>query len=242
MYKIAICDDDSLQVSHLETQISKYFDEINVHYEIDGYYKGNRLVKAMSTQADNYQLIFLDIEMEDINGIETAKLLRNLDKSFVLIYVTSYEQYALESFEVSPFRYLIKPVSTEKLRDVLSDVLVELTAKQKFLFYQVGMEYFQVILDNIVCLYSEFGRKIHLELVNDNSVLFYGKISTLEEELPQTHFIRVNSGAIINLDYVVSFNRNEVTMINGDCITISRSRKKTVVATYNQFIERSFGL
>ena len=242
MYKIAICDDDSLQVSHLETQISKYFDEINVHYEIDGYYKGNRLVKAMSTQADNYQLIFLDIEMEDINGIETAKLLRNLDKSFVLIYVTSYEQYALESFEVSPFRYLIKPVSTEKLRDVLSDVLVELTAKQKFLFYQVGMEHFQVILDNIVCLYSEFGRKSHLELVNDNSVLFYGKISTLEEELPQTHFIRVNSGAIINLDYVVSFNRNEVTMINGDCITISRSRKKTVVATYNQFIERSFGL
>ena len=236
MYKIAICDDDSLQVSHLETQISKYFDEINVHYEIDGYYKGNRLVKAMSTQADNYQLIFLDIEMEDINGIETAKLLRNLDKSFVLIYVTSYEQYALESFEVSPFRYLIKPLSTEKLRDVLSDVLVELTAKQKFLFYQVGMEHFQVIL------YSEFGRKIHLELVNDNSVLFYGKISTLEEELPQTHFIRVNSGAIINLDYVVSFNRNEVTMINGDCITISRSRKKTVVATYNQFIERSFGL
>lgn len=242
MYKIAICDDDSLQVSHLETQISKYFDEINVHYEIDGYYKGNRLVKAMSTQADNYQLIFLDIEMEDINGIETAKLLRNLDKSFVLIYVTSYEQYALESFEVSPFRYLIKPVSTEKLRDVLRDVLVELTAKQKFLFYQVGMEHFQVNLDNIVCLYSEFGRKIHLELVNDNSVLFYGKISTLEEELPQTHFIRVNSGAIINLDYVVSFNRNEVTMINGDCITISRSRKKTVVATYNQFIERSFGL
>ena len=77
MLNIAICDDDSLQVSHLETQISKYFDEINVHYEIDGYYKGNRLVKAMSTQADNYQLIFLDIEMEDINGIETAKLLRN---------------------------------------------------------------------------------------------------------------------------------------------------------------------
>ena len=154
MYKIAICDDDSLQVSHLETQISKYFDEINVYYEIDGYYKGNRLVKAMSTQADNYQLIFLDIEMEDINGIETAKLLRNLDKSFVLIYVTSYEQYALESFEVSPFRYLIKPVSTEKLRDVLSDVLVELTAKQKFLFYQVGMEHFQVILDNIVVFFT----------------------------------------------------------------------------------------
>lgn len=242
MYRIAICDDNSLQVSHLETQISEYFDEINVQYEIDGFYKGNRLVKAMSSQTDNYHLIFLDIEMEGINGIETAKLLRKIDRNFILIYVTSYEQYALESFEVSPFRYMIKPISLEKLKVVLSDVFVELTAKQKFLFYQVGMEHFQVILDDVVCLYSEFGRKIHLELVNDNNVSFYGKISAIEEELPKTHFVRINSGTMINLDYVVSFNRSDVTMINGECFAISRSRKKTAVTAYNQFIKRSFGL
>ncbi|HEP1834304.1 TPA: response regulator transcription factor [Streptococcus suis] len=242
MYRIAICDDDSLQVNNLENQISRYFDEFNVQYEIDGYYKGDRLVKSMKEQMDNYQLIFLDIEMEGINGIETAKLLRNLDKSFILIYVTSYEQYALESFEVSPFRYLIKPVSIEKLEAVLRDVLVELTAKQKFLFYQVGMEHFQVNLDNIVCLYSEFGRKIHLELVDGGNVSFYGKISEIEERLPQTHFIRVNSGTMINLNHVTSLNRSDVTMINSDCITISRSRKKIVISAYSQFIERSFGL
>lgn len=242
MYKIAICDDDSLQVSHLENQISRCFDELTIQYEIDSYYKGERLVKAMRTQKDSYHLIFLDIEMKGIDGIETAKLLRDIDRNFILIYVTSYEQYALESFEVSPFRYLIKPVSLEKLRTVLSNVIVELTAKQKFLFYQVGKEHFQVILENIVCLYSEFGRKIHLELADGNNVSFYGKISTIEEGVPKTHFIRVNSGTIINLDYVASFNSNEVTMINGNCIAISRGRKKAVIAAYNQFIERSFGL
>ena len=83
------------------------------------------MVNTMSGQIDNYHLIFLDIEMEGLNGIETAKLLRNIDKNFILIFVTSFEQYALESFEVSPFRYLIKPVSIEKLREVLRDVLVE---------------------------------------------------------------------------------------------------------------------
>lgn len=176
MYKVAICDDDSLQVSNLETHISEYFDEINVQYEIDGYYKGDRMVNTMSGQIDNYHLIFLDIEMEGLNGIETAKLLRNIDKNFILIFVTSFEQYALESFEVSPFRYLIKPVSIEKLREVLRDVLVELTAKQKFMFYQIGTEHFQMSLDNIVCLYSEFGRKIHLELVSGSDTSFYGRI------------------------------------------------------------------
>ena len=228
MYKVAICDDDSLQVSNLETHISKYFDEINVQYEIDGYYKGDRLVNTMSGQTDNYHLIFLDIEMEGLNGIETAKLLRNIDKNFILIYVTSYEQYALESFE--------------KLREVLRDVLVELTAKQKFLFYQIGMEHFQISLDNIVCLYSEFGRKIHLELVSGSDTSFYGRISAIEKELPPTHFVRVNSGTMINLNHIASFNRNDVTMINGNCIAISRSRKKAVRTAYSHFIERSFGL
>lgn len=242
MYKVAICDDDSLQVSNLETHISKYFDEINVQYDIDGYYKGDRLVNTMSGQVDNYHLIFLDIEMEGLNGIETAKLLRNIDKNFILIYVTSFEQYALESFEVFPFRYLIKPVSIEKLREVLRDVLVELTAKQKFMFYQIGTEHFQISLDNIVCLYSEFGRKIHLELVSGSDTSFYGRISAIEKELPSTHFVRVNSGTMINLNHISSFNQNDVTMINGNCIAISRSRKKAVRTAYSHFIERSFGL
>ena len=180
--------------------------------------------------------------MEGLNGIETAKLLRNIDKNFILIYVTSYEQYALESFEVSPFRYLIKPVSIEKLREVLRDVLVELTAKQKFMFYQIGTEHFQINLDNIVCLYSEFGRKIHLELVSGSDTSFYGRISAIEKELPPTHFVRVNSGTMINLNHIASFNRNDVTMINGSCIAISRSRKKVVRTAYSHFIERSFGL
>ena len=226
MYKVAICDDDSLQVSNLETHISEYFDEINVQYEIDGYYKGDRMVNTMSGQIDNYHLIFLDIEMEGLNGIETAKLLRNIDKNFILIFVTS----------------LIKPVSIEKLREVLRDVLVELTAKQKFMFYQIGTEHFQMSLDNIVCLYSEFGRKIHLELVSGSDTSFYGRISAIEKELPSTHFVRVNSGTMINLNHISSLNQNDVTMINGNCIAISRSRKKAVRTAYSHFIERSFGL
>ena len=123
-----------------------------------------------------------------------------------------------------------------------SSDLVELTAKQKFMFYQIGTEHFQISLDNIVCLYSEFGRKIHLELVSGSDTSFYGRISAIEKELPSTHFVRVNSGTMINLNHISSFNQNDVTMINGNCIAISRSRKKAVRTAYSHFIERSFGL
>ena len=84
---------------------------------------------------------------------------------------------------------------------------MELTAKQKFMFYQIGTEHFQISLDNIVCLYSEFGRKIHLELVSGSDTSFYGRISAIEKELPSTHFVRVNSGTMINLNHISSFIR-----------------------------------
>ena len=99
MYKVAICDDDSLQVSNLETHISEYFDEINVQYEIDGYYKGDRMVNTMSGQIDNYHLIFLDIEMEGLNGIETAKLLRNIDKNFIAMRELNIKNFGTKTSE-----------------------------------------------------------------------------------------------------------------------------------------------
>lgn len=242
MYKIAICDDDNTQVSILEQQVSSILDSMNVQYEIDAYFQGNRLVKSMESHHETYQLIFLDIEMEDLNGIDTARLLRSIDSNFILIYVTSYEQYALESFEVLPFRYLIKPVSDMKLQKVIDDILVELSTKQKYLFYKNGVEHFQVKLEDILFLYSELGRKIHVELVNGSHVSFYGKVSVIEEQLPGAYFVRVNSGTIVNMNYIHLFSKDEIILTSGEHISISRSRKQSVNSIYNKFIERSFGM
>ncbi|MGT2784642.1 LytR/AlgR family response regulator transcription factor [Streptococcus merionis] len=242
MYRIAICDDDISQVGFLESQILSYFEEIGIPNEIDGYHRGEKLIKSIVNQRINYQLIFLDIEMNGFNGIETAKILRKIDKNFLLIYVTSYEQYALESFEVFPFRYLIKPVSAKELRKVLKHSLIELSGKQEYLFYQIGSSHFQVQTSEIILLSSELGRKIHIELQNGDSVSFYGKITSIEKQLSSTNFVKVNSGTIVNMHYIVLFTPDSIQLKNGSYVTISRSRKKIVKSLYNQFIERNFGI
>lgn len=242
MYRIAICDNETSQVNNLESRLSKYFSDADIQIEIDSYGKGERLIKAILNQSIEYQIIFLDIEMQGLNGIETARILRKVDKDFILIYVTSYEQYTLESFEVSPFRYLIKPVADEKLRDVLKSAIVDITEKRNYLFYNVGSSHFQIRTDEILVLYSEFGRKIHVELNNKEDVSFYGKISLIEEQLPESIFVKVNSGTIVNMHYIAAFSQGVITLINGENVSISRSRRKTVRFLYNQFIERNFGI
>ena len=96
--------------------------------------------------------------------------------------------------------------------------------------------------DEILMLCSEFGRKIHVELNNKEDISFYGKISLIEEQLPDSSFVKVNSGTIVNLHYIATFSQNVITLINGENVSISRSRRKTVRFLYNQFIERNFGI
>ncbi len=242
MYKIAICDNETSQVNSLESRLSKYFNDADIQCEIDSYDNGERLIQSVLNQSTEYQIIFLDIEMQELNGIEIARILRKVDKDFILIYVTSYEQYTLESFEVSPFRYLIKPVADKKLQEVLKSALVELATRKNYLFYNVGSRHFQIRTDEILMLCSEFGRKIHVELNNKEDISFYGKISLIDEQLPDSSFVKVNSGTIVNMHYIATFSQNVITLINGENVSISRSRRKTVRFLYNQFIERNFGI
>lgn len=242
MYRIAICDDDKSQVEHLESQLSRFLDGLSLAYEIDCFYTGERLLKTVEDQGAVYQLLLLDIEMQGINGIDLAKTLRGYDEDFLLLYVTSYDRYALESFEVSPFRYLIKPVTDERLTSVLEDVLIELNSKHEYLFYHIGASQFQLRANDIICLYSELGRKIRLELKDGRMTSFYEKISSMEKQLSPLQFVKVNSGTMINMHYISSIRGSDITMTNGKQVGISRGQRDKVKLAYSRFIERHLGL
>ena len=81
----------------------------------------------MSNSRTGYQIIFLDIEMQEMNGIEVARRLRELEKDFLLVFITGYDNYMLESFEVLPFRYVLKPIDSEKLEPILQQIMIELS-------------------------------------------------------------------------------------------------------------------
>lgn len=116
MYKICVCDDNVEFSFNLEEMVLSFFKEMNIKCDIDVYNTSKSLLFNLnSSSRKEYQIYFLDMEIDDKDGIDIAKEIREVDKDCLIIYVTIHEEYAIESFSVLPFRYLVKPISVETL-------------------------------------------------------------------------------------------------------------------------------
>lgn len=242
--KVAICDDELSCCGTLESyllKISKKY--INLAVDIDVYQSGEEMLRMVEEEEVKPQILFLDMEMAGMNGIETARKLRNKDRSMLIIYVTSYDKYTMDSFEVSPFRYLLKPVDYEKIEQVFSAAIDEILNNHASLFFKRNNEQIQVNCDKIISIVSEKGRMLRVitrEAQQGN--LFYAKIKDVEKQLNPFVFIKVNQGTIINLNYVYIISSEEIHLTTGEVIPISRGRKKAVKEVYGLFVKRKVGI
>lgn len=120
---IAICDDDLKHINLIEDMIYDLSQKLdNFKPDIDAYLSGEELLRLIDVK-DFPSILFIDVEMPGLNGIQTARELRKLSEQVLIIYVTSYETYTLESFEVRPFRYLLKPIDTKSLPELFMMLL-----------------------------------------------------------------------------------------------------------------------
>ena len=117
---IAICDDNKEYINMLEKYI---LDKNAPDITCDAFYSGEELIKTYNIGDGNYDVIFLDMEMNVLNGIETANIIRKSDKHVIIVFVTSHTKYMQYCFECSPFRFLVKPVSDSDFDKVFDDIL-----------------------------------------------------------------------------------------------------------------------
>ena len=108
MLKIAICDDDLGFTGSLENLVLEESRSMGLRVDTDVFFDGNILLKSIQS-GERYGLIFIDIEMEQVDGISAARKIRETDRSVLLIYISGYDKYLKELFEVEPFRFLSKP-------------------------------------------------------------------------------------------------------------------------------------
>ena len=113
MINIAVCDDDLEITKSINKLLMKYQDERDLDFTVDLFNDGSGL-KSSILKGKKYDLIYLDIEMRQMNGIATAKYIRSIDTTVLLIYVSNYDNYLKELFEVEPFRFMSKPINDKR--------------------------------------------------------------------------------------------------------------------------------
>ncbi len=216
--KIAICDDESSIRKILKAKIQKYYFSHSIDFSIDCYVSGNELLQQ---QLDEIDVLFLDVDMPGLNGMETAGEIRKTNKSMLIIFLTAYKEFVFESFKVDTFRYLVKPLKDAELAEVLQAVQDKLYADDdKYLVFQFLNENYNIKYSDI--LYIEGMRdKIWIHC-KDGTYRWRGALKNLMDMLAEHGFFQVHRSYIINMDKIQKYSSQSVQMVNGEEVPISR--------------------
>jgi len=237
MIEIAICDDEPLMVQEISDGLSKYMGEKHIlSYRIRSFSSGGSLLESDC----NFDLVFLDIQMERPDGLETAKMLRRRGNHGLLVFVTVLMDCVFDAFEVEAYDYLIKPLDSGRFRRTMDRAVKTLEQRaEKRLLIRRGTSCEVIPLARIV--YCEVqGRKIYIHQSDGKIIDFYEKLENFERRV-DGRFFRCHRSYLVNLEYVCGSHAGQVTLSPGCQIPVSRLRKPELTqALLRHMKERDF--
>lgn len=226
MYNIGICDDGKNVCAAIETMLLQYAKEKNIQIDTNIWFTGESLKDYL--MADGYlDILFLDIELFKMTGIEVGSFIRNqLDNmGLQIVYISGKASYAQQLFRTQPVDFLVKPILQEQINEVM-DISLKIIKKRNERFeFQRGKDYYYVPMGDIVYLESK-GRKV--KVVTTNATFdFYGKLKEVAKGLSDD-FITIHHSYIVNKEYVFRYTYEMVELIDGTILTISMANRKLV--------------
>lgn len=235
MLRIAICDDDASYVEQMLDYIDEYNKYNTKQIEIMEFYSGNSLLNHIIS-GNRFDIIYLDIEMDRLDGIRTAMSIREYDINVLLIYVSSHESYYQQLFEVEPFRFIKKPINKDQFMDILNKAISRLDKKSEDFHFKYNKSIVKLPFKDIVYFDSE------LRIVNIHTIKgkysYYNKLDNVEKDiLNKTNiFIRVHKSYLVNYDYIKTWEYTKVILYNGYEIQISEDRRSMIRKKYIELI------
>ena len=232
--RIAICDDEKNIRELIANKVAKQYQDANIIF----YNSGEELLLS----DEHIDILFLDIQMQGKNGMETARELRKKDKKIIIIFVTAVEEYVFQAFDVGAFHYIVKPINDTKFTEVLHRAIEEWNAKQptnqepeeKYLMINNGGVHIKVTIDDIV--YAEvFNRKVVIHKLNE-TIEYYGKMSDLEA-LAGDSFFRPHRAYLINFRYVEKYDATTIYLEKGTAL-MAKQKYPEFVKKYMKYNQR----
>lgn len=219
MYKIAVCDDEKKILEETERMIREWSLEV----EVRGFSSGKELLESY----EPYEAVFLDIDMTGMNGIETGKAIRRIDKDTKIVYLTAYRDYVAGAFGVHAFQYLLKPVNEKKIREVLEEIFSYRNVREK-----------QVILDfktveGLTCLAAENiyffeyeNRRVRI-VAKDGEYHLIDRIGNLAKRMETFGFSMPHQSFVVNMFHVKNVKGQQIFLDNGMEVPLSQKKLKT---------------
>ena len=237
MLRIAMCDDDKMDRERVHGLVTDYLKEKNLHAQVKVFDHPDSLLE----ECEHFRphIYILDIVMPMVSGIQAARELRWNQPDAQIIFATSESSYALESFDVNPINYILKPIDKEKLFATLDLALTHVSlGKEKSTTIKVKGGFRTIHLDDI--LYIEYRNHVvsyHLdsgEIVSPPT-LRIGFSEYLDENHPGKEFVRCHESIAVNIAAVDKLTKTDITLRNNENLPVSKSRYAEVMDSYMDY-------
>lgn len=205
MVNIGICDDEAPMRRSLRAPLEQKLQLMGVVYQIFEYDSGEALMSHPESEWPD--ILFLDIEMRGLSGMDTARSLRKRDSRTLLIFVTAYPDFVFQGYEVHAFHYILKPYDEHKIQNVLEQALKELGKSQEQYFTLEQKSGISKIPLKTILAFSSDKRKIVISMADGSRLDFYGKLDSVEHDLPD-YFVRCHNRHLVNLNHVTTLEKN----------------------------------
>lgn len=221
MIRIGVCDDESIHRNKIKEILVDILDTYNMDYKIYEYDSGESL---LSEYTRNLDILIMDIQMKSINGMDTARKIRETDENVEIIFMTSFSEFMQDGYEVKAYRYLLKPITEKKIIKHVTPCIKDIIKKRSnYLTINTKNYIDRIKIDSIV--YIETSRPNALIYTNDSMYSTTMNISKLEKSLKEYGFFRCHISYLINLKKVESMDGKNV-ILNKKQIPVSKYRAK----------------
>ena len=232
--KIAICDNELYYVKNVRERIERYFQDNGT--VINEYQSSNRLIDDFHNH--EYDIIFLDVKMDDIDGINVAKRIKEIKPNCIIIFISAYPQYIHDSYRVDAFQFLTKPINDDLFRDELDRAIKKYKTMTIPVTFNTSIG--TITLKSNLIVYLETSYK-NYKLSTISGIPYYGStkgLTSIKKELINHNFCYINRSTLINLDLVQSIINDTVLMSSGDILLITKTKKDKFKKKFLQGLEK----
>ena len=226
MLKIAVCDAEKRYAQNLRWNLDSWAIRSGTNVKIKVYNEAETFLAGMETEG-MFDVIFLDIDRDGVNGLEIAARIRKTDYVTTIIFTSQYDDYYKEAYNAHPFQFLNKPVNVRKLEETM-DAYMKIKERQDIetFTFVIKKAQYNLRLNDIIYFYS---RHRHVTAVcGDQEYTFYGKLNDIQKELENKtgRFLRIHQSFLVNMKYIREYRYSELVLYSGKTLGISKDNRK----------------
>lgn len=232
MIKIAFCDDELILLDNY----AKVMNHLKLNYNFECHYfkSGEELLNYMLIHEAEFNLLFLDIIMDEIDGMELAKKIRQIDQDTEIVFLTSSPEYAVASYEIKALNYIIK--QSNQLEIKIVEAIEHTSSKKQDYFLVVNKSTVEKIKINTIIFIESDKRKVIIH-TTESVYEMYNKLDQIADKLNNSKFIRTHRSYLLNMDYIKKIETKEIVTTHQQLIPISRGRADEIKELFIKYLE-----